>query len=214
MKNVIWSALFLMILAGCASAAGDSAPRIVQPGAPGDPSRVRTAEQIAADDRPTYSEADVRFMRGMMGHHQQALDMTALVPDRAAGEPVRLIARRIELSQEDEIRLMERWLERRGEAVPDRGDSHAHAGGTGQMPMYGMLTDAEMARLAAARGAEFDRLFLGFMIRHHEGAVEMVADLLASADGGQESEVFQFASGVVSDQPIEIARMRRVLADM
>ena len=204
-------AFWLAVATGCASAAAESGPRIVQPGAPGDPSRVRTAEQIAAEPRPGHTESDVRFMQQMIGHHQQALDMAAFVPGRAASEAVRLIAQRIELSQRDEIELMESWLERRNEPLPDRDAGHAHSG---MVSMYGMLTEAEMAELEGARGEEFDRLFLRYMIRHHEGAVEMVADLMSTAAGGQEPEVFRFASGVVSDQPIEIARMRRVLAEM
>lgn len=212
MNRAVWLILSVFA-AGCATATNEAGPRVVQPGAPGEASRVRTAEEIAASDRPRYSEADVRFMQAMIGHHQQALNMTALVPERTDREDVRLIARRIELSQEDEIQLMERWLERRGETVPDRHDVHAHAGSNGR-PMYGMLSEAEMAELAAARGEEFARLFLAYMIRHHEGAVEMVAELFDSAAGGQEPEVFTFASGVASDQPIEIARMRRVLAGL
>lgn len=148
------------------------------------------------------AEADVRFVQGMIPHHAQALEMTALVSDRTDSEAVHRLARRIEVSQRDEIAIMERWLERRGESLPE---GHHH----GPL-MPGMLTEEELARLADATGDEFDRLLLEFMIRHHEGALVMVADLFSSG-GGQEAEIFQFASHVDADQRAEIARMREML---
>lgn len=155
-------------------------------------------------------------MQGMIAHHAQAVEMTALVPDRAARADVRLLAMRIAVSQEDEMELMRRWLENRGEAVPalDAGHgAHAHHGDPGAGPdlMPGMLDAAGMARLRAATGPEFDRLFLEAMIAHHEGALVMVAELMATDGAGQEPELFQFASHVDSDQRIEIGRMRRML---
>jgi uncharacterized protein (DUF305 family) len=153
---------------------------------------------------------DVRFIRGMLAHHAQALEMTALVPARTTRQDIRLLAERIDVSQRDEIAVMERWLRARGEAVPAAG-AHAHHGGD-HPRMPGMLTSEEMARLAAATGAEFERLFLELMIRHHEGALVMVAELFASPGGGQESEMFQIASDVDADQRAEIARMQRMLA--
>jgi len=146
-------------------------------------------------------------MRQMIAHHAQALEMAALVPDRSAREDVGTLARRIALSQADEIQMMRRWLESRGEPLPD---PHAHhvAGGA---PMAGMLSAPEMRRLAESRGGEFDRLFLELMIRHHEGAVLMVRALFA-AGGGQESEVFAFASDVEVEQQLEIGRMRSMLS--
>lgn len=152
--------------------------------------------------RHGYTEGDVRFVQAMIPHHAQALTMTDLVPERTDIEAMHRLARRIEVSQRDEIAIMERWLERRAEAVPE---AHLH----GSL-MPGMLTEEELARLAAARGYEFDRLFLEFMIRHHEGALVMVADLFSSG-GGQEAEIFQFASHVDADQRAEIARMRGML---
>lgn len=166
--------------------------------------------QTAADlptSSPAWTEDDVAFMRGMIAHHQQALEMTALVPGRTDREDIALLANRIELSQDVEIRLMRSWLEQRGQSTaPAMAMAHG-----GAMP-NGMLTPEEMQQLAAASGDEFARLFLSLMIRHHQGAVEMVNALFASPGGGQESGVFQFATGVASDQPIEIARMRRMLA--
>ena len=149
-------------------------------------------------------------MQGMIGHHAQALEMTALLPSRTARADMRLMAQRIELSQADEIKFMERWLETRGQAVPD---SHAH-----HMPnavlMPGMLTQDELSRLAAAAGTEFDRLFLEFMIKHHDGALIMVNDLFTTEGAGQEAEIFAFASDVDTDQRIEIDRMSALLLEL
>ncbi len=150
-----------------------------------------------------YSQADVRFMHGMIPHHAQALDMTGLVPERSENERIHRLAQRIEISQRDEIARMRRWLETRDEPVP----SEHHHGAL----MPGMLTEEEMARLSAARGSEFDRLFLELMIHHHEGALVMVDDLFTTDGAGQETEIFLFASHVDTDQRAEIARMRSML---
>lgn len=181
---------------------------IVQPGAPGQPSRTITAREAADLSRVRHTEADVRFMQGMIGHHAQAIEMTRLRPERSRNERLRLLALRIELSQDDEIRSMEAWLKARGEALPD---PHAHHHGS---LMPGMLTPDEMARLAAATGNEFDRLFLELMIKHHEGALVMVEQLFATTGAGQESAMFAFASDVVDDQRIEIDRMRALLQEL
>jgi uncharacterized protein (DUF305 family) len=158
-------------------------------------------------------------MQDMIAHHRQAVEMTALVPQRAGSASIRTLARRIEVSQDDEILLMRHWLEARRAVVPDVHAHHGHHAGHGAHAgpgtahdMPGMLTDAQLARLAAASGAEFDRLFLEFMIFHHEGALVMVADLFAAEGAGQETEIFQFASHVDSDQRMEIDRMRRLLS--
>lgn len=198
------------VLAGCAAGAtaGDGAA-VVQPGAPGETSRVVAGGAPMAARAP-HVAADVAFMQGMIAHHLQAIEMTALVAGRTQRQEIERLARRIEASQDDELELMRRWLAERDEAVPDEHAHHAHhAGGA---PMPGMLSAQEIARLAAASGAEFDRLFLESMIRHHEGALVMVAELFAVEGAGQEPELFQFASHVDSDQRIEIARMQRMLA--
>jgi uncharacterized protein (DUF305 family) len=149
-------------------------------------------------------------MQGMIGHHAQAIEMTDLVPTRSHRDEMRLLARRIELSQADEIGLMRGWLQRRGEQVPNE---HAHhLPGATLMP--GMLSPEEMARLAAATGAEFERLFLELMIKHHDGALTMVSDLFANAGAGQEPEIFAFASDVDADQRIEIDRMSAMLSEL
>ncbi|NBB85085.1 MAG: DUF305 domain-containing protein [Bacteroidetes bacterium] len=219
-----------------------SAPaRIVYPGAPGEPSRVQ--RPMAALERsagPQYTEADVAFMQDMIMHHAQAVQMTALVSDRAAGEEVRQLAQRIERSQDDEIAFMRRWLTRRGEQAPllppamhdaANGDQAGHAeqehaeqdheahqashrAMEDHSDMAGMLSPDQLDALAAASGEAFDRLFLEFMIFHHEGAITMVDELFAAPNAGQETEMFDFASHVESDQAIEIARMQRLLTQL
>ena len=183
------------------------ASQIVQPGAPGQPARVISADEAVAHARVAASAADVQFMRGMVGHHAQALEMTALVPGRTTHEEFLSLTVRIEVSQRDEIKTMQDWL--RAHGAPE-ADPHAHhAPGATLMP--GMLTPAEMTRLAGASGVEFERLFLELMIKHHAGALTMVADLLAKTAGGASPDVFAFASDVEADQRMEIARMRAML---
>jgi len=187
----------------CGTAAA-SRPPIVQPGAPGEASRVIGAATAADLTHVQPTAADVRFMQGMIGHHAQALEMTTLLQSRTRNEDMRKLALRIEVSQADEIKMMQEWLKRRGQPAPD---PHAHHG-PGAPLMPGMLTPEEMSRLRAAAGAEFDRLFLEFMIKHHEGALTMVTDLFSTAGAGQEPEIFAFASDVDADQRMEIDRMR------
>jgi uncharacterized protein (DUF305 family) len=200
-------ALAAALGSACAAGRVASRPPIVQPGAPGEPGRVITAAEAADLSHVQHTPADVRFMQGMIGHHAQALEMTALVPSRTASDDMRKLALRIEVSQADEIKMMQQWLRDRGERLPD---PHAHhAPGAPLMP--GMLTAGEMARLAAARGREFDGLFLEFMMKHHEGALVMVQALFATPGAGQEAEVFAFASDVDADQRMEIDRMAAML---
>jgi uncharacterized protein (DUF305 family) len=142
-------------------------------------------------------------MHAMIPHHGQALEMVALVPSRTETEAVRAMALRMQISQRDEIALIERWLRSRGEPLPD---DMGHI-----MSAPGMLTAEQMERLGSARGAEFDRLFLEYMIQHHEGAITMVRTLFATSGGAQDSEIFQFANDVETDQRIEIDRMRALL---
>jgi uncharacterized protein (DUF305 family) len=152
-------------------------------------------------------------MQAMIGHHAQALEMAALVASRTNHSGIRLLADRIDVSQRDEIALMKRWLETRGEAVP-ADDAHHHAMmGHGEL-MPGMLTKQEIDALAAAAGPDFDRLFLQSMIRHHEGAILMVEELLAAPGAGQEAELFMFISDVNADQTAEIKRMQLLLTQL
>jgi uncharacterized protein (DUF305 family) len=183
----------------------------------------------SSPSRPNYTPADVRFMQGMIAHHAQALAMTALLRDRTTRTDMRLLAQRIDVSQQDEIGLMRRWLEKRGEPVPDVAPASEHHDTVGHamsmpgmsmpgsmsmsnMMMPGMLTPAQLAELGRARGPEFDRLFLRDMIQHHEGALVMVRDLLATNGAAQEGEIFQFSSDIDADQRAEIMRMRALLA--
>jgi uncharacterized protein (DUF305 family) len=193
--------------AACRTAQVDGSPQIVQPGAPGEGTRVISADKATDSSRVRFTAADVRFMQGMIGHHAQALEMAALLPERSRREDMRLLAKRIDVSQADEIQMMRRWLETRGQQVP--GPHAHHAPGAPLMP--GMLTAGEMSRLAEATGDAFDRLFLELMIKHHEGALTMVRALYATAGAGQESEIDAFASDVDADQRMEIDRMRGML---
>lgn len=185
------------------------APRTVQPGAPGEATRVLRPDQVSAIPPGPHNAADVRFMHGMIPHHAQALEMAALVEGRTDRQEILLLARRIALSQRDEIALMQRWLATRNEPPGDEHAHHAH----GDHPfMPGMLTTDDMQRLAAARGSAFDRRFLESMIQHHEGAIRMVAELFGAPGAAQEPELYQFAAHVDADQQMEIQRMRRLLA--
>ena len=184
------------------SAVGTPAP-LLQGGAPGEASRNITVEEATDLSGIQHTPADVAFMQGMIGHHAQALEMTALLYERSTWQDIRMLAQRIDVSQADEINMMQDWL-----VVRDEGMAEHHAHGTMLMP--GMLTPDQMAELAAATGSDFDRLFLEYMIMHHQGAVIMVEALFASPGAGQESQIFNFASDVIADQSMEITRMRRM----
>ncbi|HET9996997.1 MAG TPA: DUF305 domain-containing protein [Nocardioides sp.] len=213
-RTTVALAVLVLGMAGCTSEPKsepeEATAPVVQLGAPGESNTTLSPEEAESLDAPAYTEADVAFVQGMIPHHQQALEMTALVGDRADDPDLTAIAERIEVSQVAEIDQLEGWLTARGESV-----SGMHAGhGDGEHGMPGMLTPQEMARLERASGPRFDRLFLLGMIRHHEGAVGMVEALLTEGEGGQESEVFQLASHIGSDQQVEIAAMKRKLAKL
>ena len=172
---------------------------------------------------PPYSPADARFMSGMIVHHAQAVLMSGWAPTHGASPSVSELCERIIVSQRDEIAAMQRWLRERHQAVPDADttsqrmmagmDRAMSMPGTAHpMLMPGMLTGEQLARLDSARGPTFDRLFLTFMIQHHEGALTMVQDLMNAQGGGQDGLVFQFASDVNAGQSAEIDRMRHMLA--
>jgi len=151
-----------------------------------------------------YTVADVQFMQHMIGHHAQAVTMTDMVPTHGAGPALRQLAEKIDISQQDEMGFMRQWLRARGQVVPGPDDMHG-------MDMPGMLTHEEIARLDAARGLEFERLFLEFMIRHHEGALVMVEDLFAARGAGQDPDIFRFATDIDADQRDEIYVMQGML---
>ncbi len=177
-------------------------PRAVD--APAEHGAHQHASGVAATAGAGYTEADVRFMQHMIGHHAQALRMTAMAPSHGASENVVRLAQKIDISQRDEMAMMRSWLEERKQPVPGEHDGHG-------MMMPGMLTDAQLAQLDAARGREFDRLFLGFMTRHHEGALQMVRELFRTPGAGQDPDLFRFVTDVDADQRDEIAVMERLL---
>lgn len=202
----------LSLTAAAGSAWAQQAP-ILQPGAPGQPARAITAEEATriADNR--YSADDVAFMQGMIHHHQQAVEMAALVRGRTNRPELVDIAGRIDASQGDEIAFMRGWLTERGEHAPDptadhgahagHGGHDAHAGHAGHgttavMAMAGMATPAQMAELAAAEGVAFDRLFLRLMIAHHEGAVEMVSNLFSRPGSAYDPVLYDFANDITN----------------
>jgi uncharacterized protein (DUF305 family) len=202
--------LTLVVGASCRSVERQSGPPIIQPGAPGQSSREIEAEKATDLSQVQHTDADVKFMQGMIGHHAQAIEMAELLKTRTSSDAMRKLALRIEVSQADEIKMMQEWLRSRGQEVPSEHAHHMH----GATLMPGMLTPEEMARLAAAKGVEFDRLFLEFMIKHHAGALTMVEELFASAGAGQDSEIFAFASDVDADQRMEIDRMGAMLKEL
>jgi uncharacterized protein (DUF305 family) len=181
---------------------------IIQPGAPGQQSRLITAEEASALAGMEYSLGDIQFLQGMIPHHAQAKEMSALAESRTNNEAILAVAARITLSQDDEIAMMQDWLGDRGLEVTAEDAHHQ----SGFMRMAGMLTDEEMAALAAARGSEFDRLYLESMIQHHQGALDMVEDLLDQRGSVQDPLLYEFTSDVTSDQTSEIERMVTLLA--
>ena len=211
----------LFSLPVCAQQAGPATPVVVQPGAPGQPTRTLPPSTRAT--LPQRSPADVQFMQGLIMHHAQAVEMTALIESRTTTKDLRSLGARISHSQADEIKFMKRWLEARGEPIsltmPDMPsnmsmDMSSHATHSGHsMLMPGMLTAKQMEALKKAQGEEFDRLFLTGMIQHHGGALIMVQNLFDTAGAGQDAEIFNFATDVDSGQRAEIRIMETMLGE-
>ncbi len=221
------------LVAAVALLAG-AAPGQAQSAQPTPAEAAAYARARADSVRRPYTKADIHFMSAMIGHHAQALEMARMAPTHGASPAVRRLADRIINAQEGEIGTMQQWLRERRQPVPaaqahgmahaaapvpaagQASGGHSHAHGTAQAShdgrMPGMLTDAQMKELDAARGAEFDRLFLRYMIQHHRGATFMVKELFGSHGAGQDETVFKFASDVNVDQETEIARMQQMLA--
>jgi uncharacterized protein (DUF305 family) len=196
---------------GCTSAAG--APRTAPV-----PSQQVLAENAGSASRDTttyrFTAADVHFMSAMIGHHAQAIVMAQMAPSHGASPSLQTLAGRVINAQRDEIALMQQWLRERKQPVPDArptGTKMTHGGVEHEMRMPGMLSDAQMKQLDQARGAEFDRLFLSFMIQHHQGAVAMVKELFSSRGAALDNTVFKIASDINVDQTTEIARMQKML---
>ena len=208
-------ACFLTLPVSAQQTEPDSSPVIVQPGAPGQPTRVLPPSTRAK--LPPASRKDVEFMQGMIMHHAQAVEMTEMIESRTENKELRLLGARIRQSQSDEMKFMKQWLEVRKEPIsmpmPDMKmdmpgmdmSSHHHH----QMP--GMLTPAQMDALRKASGTQFDELFLKGMIQHHKGALTMVKDLFDTAGAGQDAALFNFATDVDSGQRAEIKIMETLL---
>lgn len=213
----------LAVNSACGSAATDTAPPPTTSPVSTSADAAATADQAALADsvRRSYTQADIDFMTGMIHHHAQALVMARMAPSHGASPSMRILTERIINAQNDEIALMQDWLGDRGLDVPEvmpsgvsmsaQGGNHGGAGG-GMMP--GMLTDAQLATLNEARGPDFDRLFLTYMIRHHEGALTMVEELFATYGAAQEQAVFKLASDIGADQSSEIHRMQTMLREI
>jgi uncharacterized protein (DUF305 family) len=166
------------------------------------------------DSAPTRY-TDVQFMQGMIAHHAQALEMTSLIPGRSSREAFRLLGQRIEVSQKDEIAMMQRWLQDHGAEASSLDAHHMHHDAAGHMMMMpGMLSHQEMAQLEKSTGAEFERLFLQYMIRHHQGALAMVADLFGTKGSAKDPQIFNYASDIDADQRAEIRRMQTLQRDI
>jgi uncharacterized protein (DUF305 family) len=194
-------------------APGPAAPPavVVQPGAPGKPSQKLPSSSTAK--LPPLSLADVEFMQGMIMHHEQAVQMTALIASHTENKDLRLLGARISHSQLDEINFMKRWLAARGEPVSMAMPGMPEMDMSGRpMPlMPGMLTPEQMASLKSAHGPAFDHLFLAGMIQHHNGALTMVKDLFDTAGAGQDAEIFDFATDADNSQRAEIRIMQAML---
>jgi uncharacterized protein (DUF305 family) len=184
---------------------------VVQPGAPGE--ATKTLPSTTHATLPPISRADVDFMQGMIMHHSQAVEMTALIQSHTESKNVRAIGAKISSSQADEIRMMQRWLAARGQAT-SMANASEMPGAPGMALMPGMLTPAQMEALKKARGTEFDRQFLSGMIQHHGGALVMVKDLFNSAGSGQDAEIFDFATDVDNSQRAEIRIMQKMLEEL
>ncbi len=210
-------ACFLSLSASAQQTDPVAQPVVVQPGAPGQPSRILPPSTRAT--LPPLSAQDVEFMQGMIMHHAQAVEMTALMESHTQNKELRLLGARISHSQSDEMNFMKRWLAARGESttmkMPEMkgmdmpGMDMPHT----EMLMPGMLTAKQMDALRKAKGTDFDRLFLTGMIQHHTGALTMVKDLFNTAGAGQDAELFSFTTDVDSGQRAEIRIMQNMLRE-
>lgn len=219
-SRTLAAATLAATLVACSSTATPAASRTApQPAAAAGSNAAYIAKARADSLRNPYVEADVEFMYNMIGHHAQAITMSRMVPTHGASADVQRLASRIINAQKDEIATMERWLRDRQKPVPETPANGGPTmmlmnGAPMQMLMPGMLTPTQLAELDAARGEEFDKLFLRDMIAHHRGAVSMVKDLFGSYGAAQDELVFKFANDVNVDQTTEINRMEKMLASL
>ncbi|MEM6826596.1 MAG: DUF305 domain-containing protein [Pseudomonadota bacterium] len=220
-RSAAHATVSLLLLSASSAALAQAAP-IVQPGAPGEASRTLSAQEATTLASASYTPADVAFMQGMIGHHQQAVDMAELIKDRTNREELVAIGGRIESSQADEIEFMNGWLSERGEKTVMVGMAgmdhssmdHSQHAMVDHSTMAGMATPEQMAELATLSGVDFDRMFLILMIAHHEGAITMVDDLLGQPGTAADPVLFQFVSDIENDQQAEIDKMTALLAEL
>jgi len=240
MRHCVWFTSVVVLFVGAVAAWGQSetpapgsAP-IVQPGAPGQSSKILSPETAAAIPLRTPAVADVNFMQGMIMHHSQAVEMTDLLRTRTRNKDLQALGKRISISQSDEMKYMKQWLEDRGQPASMEHDHMNHMGDMkgmghmdhnmgsmpskpgmiskpGMMMMPGMLTPKQMKALEQATGLAFDHLFLTGMIQHHTGALVMVQDLFDTTGGGQDDVLFDFATDVDNTQRAEINIMQGML---
>ncbi len=222
-SSLVARATLSALLLGSSSVALAQAAPIVQPGAPGQASKTLSAEEASTLAASSYTTADVKFMQGMIGHHQQAVEMAELIGERTNTEEIVAIGGRIESSQADEIEFMNSWLSDRGEktvmvSMMDGMDhskmDHSKHAMMDHSKMAGMATPEQMAELATLKGTEFDRMFLTLMIRHHEGAIDMVDDLLRQPGSAADPVLYRFIGDIENDQQAEIDRMTALLAGL
>ena len=197
-----------------------SSPRIVQPGAPGQPGKVLSPAEAIVPLRPP-TKADIDFMQAMIVHHSQAVDMVALLLTRGSSKALQIFGKRVSISQSDEVESMKQWLRDRNQPVAvDNGHMMHHGGGMDMSKMAsgdvavmpGMLSPNQMKALAKATGPRFDSLFLTGMIQHHTGALDMVADLLAAGGAERDNLLFDFVTDIDNTQSAEIKIMQNMLA--
>lgn len=212
-KSYLPGILFLTVFLAIPVLSQTDGPVIVRPGAPGQPTQ-RLPDDTRAKLTP-HSKKDAEFMQGMIMHHAQAVEMTALIEERTTNKEIRLLGAKISHSQADEMNFMKRWLTVRGEStdMPGGHDMHGGHSGSYHAAMPGMLSPEQMKALRDAKGEQFDHLFLKGMIQHHEGALVMVKDLFETAGAGQDAEIFNFASDVDTGQRAEIEIMKTLLGE-
>jgi uncharacterized protein (DUF305 family) len=223
-----WSVYAVFLAMGAAAAWGQQQPQpensvpLIMPGAPGKPDKILAPGSTAGTGQQGPTEADVKFMQGMIMHHTQAVEMVALMPGRTTNPQLMEFGKRISISQTDEINWMKRWLTNRNKPISEMGDmagmnmggmsGMAGMGGMEMPLMPGMLTTEQMDALRKAKGAAFDHLFLTGMIQHHTGALTMVTDLFNTPSAGQDPQLFDFTADVSSTQEGEINAMQDMLA--
>ena len=209
--RLLLAATLAVSLGGCTSDAKPDGPKVIQPGAPGEPNKSGDPDPV--DRSNEWNHTDIAFMQMMIPHHHQALKMSALAEKHARSKAVRTLAERISGAQAPEIQAMSAWLSERNievpraDADPNKYDHSQH----GHNSMMGMMTQAQMKELSAARGEKFDRLFLKGMIRHHAGAVDMAED---AAQDGTDMIVSEMTADVAATQSAEIGRMEDLLAEL